>query len=86
MKTLLFEEEYGVSIDDFEDIAQIDEFLEKKIGRSLEVADRRTSITQRGGNVFRVSRETEGSLESAISESMKAVEAQRARLKGEMRM
>jgi len=84
MKTLIFEEECGVSIEDFEDITQIDEFMEKKLGRPLEVTDRRTSLTMRGGNVFKVSRESRESLEAAIDASMKAVEAQRKRLRAEM--
>jgi len=84
MKTLIFEEECGVSIDDFEDIAQIDKFVEKRLGRPLEVTDRRTSLTLRGGNVFRLNRETRESLEAAVNASMKAVEAQRARLQAQM--
>ena len=79
-KTIVFEKGYGVSIGDFEDTIAIDRFIESKIGRPLEVTDRRTSLTLRGGNVFGLNRETRESLDSAIDESMKAVDAQIARI------
>ena len=53
-RTLIFEERYGVSIDDFEDILQIDQFIEEKLGRPLKITDRRTSFTMRGGSVLKI--------------------------------
>jgi hypothetical protein len=37
MKTVYFEEKYGVDITDFKSTVEIDEFLEKRLGRKLEV-------------------------------------------------
>ena len=85
MRTLVFEKEYGVSIDDFEDITQIDRFIEEKLGHPLTVTDRRTSFTMRGGNVFRVRDVTREHLEKEIDESIKEVEAQEARLQAQER-
>jgi hypothetical protein len=82
-KTLLFEKECDVSIDDFEDIVQIDRFLEKRLGHPLKVTDRRTSLTMRGGHVLGTSSESREELESAISSEIKALEAQRVRLQAQ---
>jgi len=79
-KTLLFEEKYGVSIDDFEDTVAIDRFIEAQIGRPLEVNDRRTTFTLRGGNIFKVSNRTRESMDASISKSFDAVKAQMKRL------
>jgi predicted RNA-binding Zn ribbon-like protein len=80
MKTMVFEEQYDVSIDDFEDTAAIDRFIESKTGRSLEVNDRRTTFTLRGGNVFRASNRSRESVDASISKSFDAMKAQRKRL------
>jgi len=85
MKTLLFEREFGVSIDDFEDITQIDRFIEGRIGKPLMVVDRRDTLTLRGGNVFKIRNITRDSLEADIDKSLKEVEAQLERLKIEER-
>jgi len=36
-KTLIFEEKYGVNIEDFSTTTEVDEFIEKKLGRKLRV-------------------------------------------------
>jgi hypothetical protein len=36
-KTVYFEKHYNVNIDDFKSTEEIDEFIENKIGRKLEV-------------------------------------------------
>ncbi len=82
-KTIIFEREYGVSIDDFEDTMAIDRFIESKIGRPLKITDRRNSFTMRGGNVFRSSDMTKEELEKNVDESIKAIRAQRDRLEKE---
>lgn len=83
-KTIIFEKQYGVSIDDFEDTIAVDKFIEAQIGRPLEVTDRRTSLTIRGGHIFGVSKKmTRESLERDVDESMIAIEAQRVRITAE---
>ena len=80
MKTIIFEKEYGVSIDDFEDTIAVDRFIESKIGRQLEVTDGRTTFTMRGGNVFKVTDRTRESLDASIEKSFAALDAQSKRL------
>lgn len=83
-KTIIFEKQYGVSIDDFEDTIAVDKFIEAQIGRPLEVTDCRTSLTIRGGHIFGVSKKmTRESLERDVDESMIAIEAQRVRITAE---
>ena len=36
-KTVIFEEKYGVNINDFSTTEEIDEVVEKQIGRKLEI-------------------------------------------------
>jgi len=79
-KTIIFEEKYGVSIDDFEDAVAIDKFIEKRIGRPLEVNDGRSTFTMRGGNVFKVTNRTRDSLDSSIARSIEVMKAQGSRL------
>ena len=38
-KTIFFEEEYGVSMDDIKSTEEVDAIIEKKIGRKLKVVD-----------------------------------------------
>ena len=37
MKTIFFEKEYGVDIDNFKSTVDVDSFIESKIGRKLKV-------------------------------------------------
>jgi hypothetical protein len=38
-KTIFFEEEYGVSMDNIKTTTEVDAIIEKKIGRKLKVVD-----------------------------------------------
>ena len=80
-KTIVFEEMYNVSIDDFEDTIAVDKFIESKIGRPLKVTDSRTPLTMRGGNVFPVVNRSREDLEASTDRSFEAVKAQSERLK-----
>jgi len=53
-KTILFEEKYGVSIDDFDSIGEIDRFIESKIGGPLGITNHRTPSAMCDDNVFRI--------------------------------
>ena len=54
-KTVIFEEKYGVDIKDFSTTKEIDEVIEKKIGRKLKVLKLGHSTLVPGrGNVFKL--------------------------------
>ena len=38
-KTVIFEDQYGVSIEEFDTTQQVDSFLEKRLGRRLRVVN-----------------------------------------------
>ena len=54
MKTVYFEEKYGVNITQFKSTEDVDKFLEQRIGRSLEAKDIDNGLIDRSGNVFPV--------------------------------
>ncbi len=51
-KTIFFEEKYGVDISRFRSISDVDSFVEKELGRKLEVRPINSSIVSRSGNLF----------------------------------
>lgn len=54
-KTVIFEEKYGVHVDDFSTTEEIDDVIEGKIGRKLEIVkiDDHGIVPSRG-NVFKI--------------------------------
>lgn len=54
MKTVYFEERYGVNITQFKSTEDVDKFLEERIGRALEAKDIDNGLIDRSGNVFPV--------------------------------
>ena len=56
-KTVIFEEKYGVNVDDFSTTEEIDEVIEKQKGRKLEIVkiDDHGIVPSRG-NVFKISK------------------------------
>ena len=53
-KTIFFEEKYGVEISQFRSISDVDSFVEKKLGRKLEVRPINSNIVSKSGNLFRI--------------------------------
>jgi len=54
VKTVYFEERYGVNITQFKSTEDVDKFLEERIGRALEAKDIDNGLIDRSGNVFPV--------------------------------
>lgn len=53
-KTIFFEEKYGVDISRFRSISDVDSFVEKELGRKLEVRPINSNIVSRSGNLFHI--------------------------------
>lgn len=51
-KTVLFEKEYNTSISDFSTTEEIDSFIEKKLGRKLEIKQIESSVVTNRGSIF----------------------------------
>ena len=51
-KTIFFEEEYGVNLEQLHSIEEIDEVIEKKSGKKLTFSNRKCGIIDNTGNVF----------------------------------
>jgi len=54
-KTVIFESRFGVDINQFSSTQEIDEFLEKKLGRKLRVVRLDQGVVDDTGNVFMLS-------------------------------
>jgi hypothetical protein len=54
MKTVYFEEVYGVDINRFKSIEEIDDFVSEKSGKPLQVASTSSNIIDRTGNVLKI--------------------------------
>jgi hypothetical protein len=67
-KTIYFEEKYGVNINQFKSIEEIDSFVEGKIGRPLTVVSTASNVIDRTGNVLTVKKyDIEKMLEKALN-------------------
>lgn len=51
-KTILFEEKYGINIDDLHSIEEIDQVIEKKSGKKLTISNQECGLVDQVGNVF----------------------------------
>jgi len=54
MKTVYFEEAYGVNINRFKSIEEIDRFVAEKSGRPLPIAPVSSNVIDRTGNVLKI--------------------------------
>jgi len=54
MRTLYFEKKYGVNIKDFKSTTEIDQVIEKSLGRSLKLTRRENPLVNHGGCVFKL--------------------------------
>ncbi|MDO8841864.1 hypothetical protein [Methanocalculus sp.] len=52
MKTMYFEKKFGISIDDLKSTIEIDDVIEKKIGRALRVKKQESLLINHAGCVF----------------------------------
>ena len=54
-KTVIFERKYDVNVNDFSTTKEVDEFIEKKIGRKLQIVKIEDhGIVHTRGNVFKL--------------------------------
>ena len=54
MRTLYFEKKYGVNIKDFKSTTEIDQVIEKSLGRSLRLTRCENPLVNHGGCVFKL--------------------------------
>lgn len=52
MRTVYFEKKYGVNIKDFKSTIEIDQVIEKNLGRKLKITRCESPIISHGGCVF----------------------------------
>lgn len=54
MRTLYFEKKYGVKIEDFRSTAEIDQVIERDLGRDLKLTRCENPLVNHGGCVFKL--------------------------------
>lgn len=66
-RTVYFEEKYGVNINEFKSIEEVDACIEKKTGAKLNVVSASSGMVDRAGNVLNVrSYDIDGLLDMAL--------------------
>ena len=53
-RTVIFERKFGVNIADFFTTKEIDEFIEKQLGKKLKVERIESSVVSKAGNIFKL--------------------------------